>query len=152
MQDVVAKGISLGVYIITTKGKEKSNGMTASWVSQVSFMPIMLMVSIAPQRYTYDLIKESGYFAINTLAEDQMDLAKHFGFTSGSNTDKLKGIPFFNAPQGSPVLENAYSFFECRLIDTFDAGDHTLFVGETVTAKLLNSSKEPLIFNWDDYF
>jgi flavin reductase (DIM6/NTAB) family NADH-FMN oxidoreductase RutF len=152
MQDIVSKAISHGVYVITVRSKEKINGMTAAWVSQVSLQPLMLMVSIAPARYTHAMIKESGYFAINALSEDQKDIAKHFGFKSGRKTDKFKGLSYFDAPNGSPVLDGALAFFECRVADAFKAGDHTLFVGEVITARLLKSDKKPLIFHWEDYF
>ncbi len=152
MQDIVAKGISHGVYIISVRTKEKINGMTAAWVSQVSFNPPMLMVSIAPARHTHNLINESGFFTINVLTEEQKDLAGHFGFQSGRNVDKFKGTDYFDAPRGSPVLKAALAFFECKVVDTFRAGDHTLFIGEVLTAKLLRDDKKPLIFNWDDYF
>jgi flavin reductase (DIM6/NTAB) family NADH-FMN oxidoreductase RutF len=152
MQNVVSKAISQGVYIITVRSKEKINGMTAAWVSQVSLSPIMLLVSIAPARHTHNLIKESGYFAINVLSEGQKDIAKHFGSKSGRTINKFEGHSCFDAPKGSPVLEDAMAYFECKLIDTFKAGDHNLFVGEVLTAKLYRSDKKPLIFNWDDYF
>jgi flavin reductase (DIM6/NTAB) family NADH-FMN oxidoreductase RutF len=152
MQDIVSKAISHGVYVITVRSKEKINGMTAAWVSQVSLQPLMLMVSIAPARYTHGLIKESGYFAINALSEDQKDLAKHFGFKSGRMTDKFKGLSYFDALNGSPVLDVALAFFECKVADAFKAGDHTLFVGEVITARLLKGDKKPLVFHWEDYF
>jgi flavin reductase (DIM6/NTAB) family NADH-FMN oxidoreductase RutF len=152
MQDIVTKAISHGIYVITVRTKEKINGMTAAWVSQVSLNPIMLMVSIAPARHTHDLIKESGYFAINTMSEDQKNLVRHFGFKSGRKVDKFEGLSYFDAPKGSPVLKEALAFFECRLADTFKAGDHTLFIGEVFTAKLLKDDKKPLIFHWEDYF
>jgi flavin reductase (DIM6/NTAB) family NADH-FMN oxidoreductase RutF len=152
VQDIVSKAISQGVYVITVKTKDRVNGMTAAWVSQVSLNPLMLMVSIAPARYTHNLIKEAGYFAINTLSEEQTDLAKHFGFKSGRKTDKFEGISYSDAPNGSPVLDKALAFFECRLVDTFKAGDHTLFVGEVISDRLLNEDKNPLIFHWEDYF
>jgi len=152
MQDIVSKAISHGVYIITTRTKEKINGMTAAWVSQVSLQPLMLMVSIAPARHTHRLIKESGYFAINTLSEDQKDIAKHFGFKSGRKVDKFELISYFDAPKGSPVLNDAIAYFECEVANMFEAGDHTLFVGRVTTAKMLKEDKKPLIFRWDDYF
>jgi flavin reductase (DIM6/NTAB) family NADH-FMN oxidoreductase RutF len=152
VQDIISKGVSHGVYIVTVRTKDKINGMTAAWVSQVSLRPLMLMVSIAPPRYTHGLIKESGYFAINTLDEGQKDLAKHFGFKSGRKTDKFQGVPYFDAPNGSPVIDQALAFFECKVVATFTAGDHTLFVGEVVAAKVLKDRKNPLIFRWEDYF
>jgi flavin reductase (DIM6/NTAB) family NADH-FMN oxidoreductase RutF len=152
MQDIVSKAISQGVYIVTVRAKEKVNGMTAAWISQVSLQPPMLMVSMAPARYTHNLIKESGYFAVNTLSEGQEDIAQIFGFRSGRKFDKFKDIPYFDAPNGSPVLDQALAFFECKVTETFTAGDHTLFIGNVVEAKILKSDMKPLIFCWEDYF
>lgn len=152
MQDIVSKAISHGIYIITTRTKEKINGMTAAWVSQVSIQPLLLMASIAPPRYTHNLIKESGYFAINTLAEKQQDIAKHFGFKTGRKVDKFKDMSYFDAPNGSPVLNEAFAFFECKVIETFTAGDHTLFIGNVMAAKIMRENRKPLIFHWEDFF
>ena len=79
MQKIVSKAVSHGVYIITVRTKERINGMTAAWVSQVSMNPLLLMVSIAPLRFSHNLIKESGYFAINVLDED----TQHYGTVFG---------------------------------------------------------------------
>jgi flavin reductase (DIM6/NTAB) family NADH-FMN oxidoreductase RutF len=98
------------------------------------------------------LIKESGYFAINVLSDGQEGLAQSFGFKSGRKFDKFQNVPYFDAPNGSPVLKDAMAFFECKLINDFSAGDHSLFIGHVVEAKLLQSDQEPLIFHWDDYF
>jgi flavin reductase (DIM6/NTAB) family NADH-FMN oxidoreductase RutF len=152
VQDIVSKAISHGVYIITVRTKDKINGMTAAWVSQVSLNPLMLIVSIAPARHTHNLIKEAGYFAINVLMENQKDIARHFGFQSGRRVNKFEGRSCYDATKGSPVLEDAFAFFECKLVDTFKAGDHTLFVGEVTEARLLKEDKKPLIFDWNDYF
>ncbi|MBF0556807.1 MAG: flavin reductase, partial [Nitrospirae bacterium] len=107
MQKIIAKGITLGVYIITANAGGKANGMTASWVSQVSFSPLMMMVSIGQNKYTKELIRQSGFFAINVLSTGQTDEARHFGFQSGRKVDKLKDFGYSNAPQGSPILECA---------------------------------------------
>ena len=89
MQDIIAKAITHGVYIVTARTKERINGMTAAWISQVSMNPVLLMVSIAPARFTYGLIKESGYFAVNVLTEGQEGLAQSYGFRSGRKHDKF---------------------------------------------------------------
>ncbi|MBF0463513.1 MAG: flavin reductase [Nitrospirae bacterium] len=151
MQTVVAKGITHGVYVITVNAGGKINGMTASWVSQVSFNPLMLMVSIAPGRYSNELIKESGYFAINVLSAKQDGEARLFGFSSGRDVDKFKNTAHFKAPNGSPVIESAMAYCECKLAHVFSAGDHELFVGDVVAAKLLKDVN-PLLFAWDKFF
>ncbi len=152
MQETISKTISHGVYVVTTRTKERVNGMTAAWISQVSMKPLLLMVSIAPARYSHGLIKESGYFAINVLSEGQAGLARSFGFRSGRKHDKFQDIPYFDAPNGSPVLNDAMAFVECRLVDTFNAGDHSLFIGRAEEARLLKSDRQPLSFRWEDYF
>jgi flavin reductase (DIM6/NTAB) family NADH-FMN oxidoreductase RutF len=79
-------------------------------------------------------------------------LAQSFGFRSGRKHDKFQNIPYFDAANGSPVLKDAMAFFECKLADAFTAGDHSLFIGTIVEAKLLKSDQQPLVFRWDDYF
>ena len=98
MYQLISKAISHGVYIITVRTKEKVNGMTAAWVSQVSFKPLLLMVSIAPERFTHDLIKESGYFGINTLDEELQNYAATFGLRSGRKQTSFRGFHFPTAP------------------------------------------------------
>jgi len=151
MQKIIAKAITHGVYVITTQVEGKKNGMTAAWVSQVSFKPPLVMASIAPARYTHDLIKSAGYFAINTLKEDQIELAKHFGFKSGRNTDKMADVEYFEGQYGSPILKEALAYIECKVVNIFEAGDHTIFVGEVVDGKVLREGKQ-LLFVWERFF
>ncbi|RKX58389.1 MAG: flavin reductase [Thermodesulfobacteriota bacterium] len=152
LQKLISTYISQGVYIVTTKWNDKINGMTAAWVSQVSFKPRLLAVSIAPQRYTYELIKNSKIFCINVLGKDQIDLAKHFGFKSGRNVNKFENIPYKLAHHGCPILEDAIAYFECEVIGECEAGDHIIILGEVGDYGVLKEKEEPLIFKWDDYF
>lgn len=152
MQDIAFDALVHGVYVITTRARDIINGMTASWVSQVSLNPLLLMVSIAPPRYTHDLIRESRIFAINVLAGDQVDLGKRFGYKSGRKVDKFAGLEHKTGKTGAPILPQAYAYFDLKLVDTFPAGDHTLFVGEVVDARILKPSARPLVFNKKDFF
>ena len=152
MQNIAFEGLVHGVYVVTTRTGDRLNGMTASWVSQVSLNPLLLMASIAPGRYSHDLIKESGVFAINVLTSEQVDLGKRFGFQSGRRVDKFTGLEYFAAATGSPILPQAYAFFDLKLVATHPAGDHTLFVGEVVDAKILHPEMHPLVFSKKDFF
>jgi flavin reductase (DIM6/NTAB) family NADH-FMN oxidoreductase RutF len=131
---------------------EKVNCTTAAWVSQVSLKPLLVMVSIAPARYSHTLIKESGIFAINVLTKEQAELAKRFGFKSGRKVDKFAGIDWVPSLSGAPVLPQAYAYLDLKLAHTYAAGDHTLFVGEVVEAKILHPQSNPLVFNKKDFF
>jgi flavin reductase (DIM6/NTAB) family NADH-FMN oxidoreductase RutF len=152
MQGVAFAALVHGVYVVTTRVGEKINGMTAAWVSQVSLKPLLVMVSIAPPRYTHTLIQKSGVFAVNVLDSDQVELAKRFGYKSGRQIDKFAGLNYTTAGSGSPILPQAYAYLDLKLAHTFAAGDHTLFVGEVVEAQILQPQNHPLIFNKSDFF
>jgi len=152
MQDVAFAALVHGVYVVTTKAGDRVNGMTAAWVSQVSLKPLLVMVSIAPPRYTHELIKESGVFAVNVLTEAQVDLGKRFGFKSGRKVDKFAGLAWTAAATGAPILPAAYAYLDCHVVRTYAAGDHTLFVGEVKEAKILHPQARPLVFKKSDFF
>lgn len=152
MLEVTFSSLVLGVYVVTTRLGEKINGMTAAWVSQVSFNPVLVMVSIAPTRYSHDLIKESGVMAVNILTSEQMELAKRFGYKSGRKVDKCAGLEWITGATGAPILPQAYAYLDLKVVSTFPAGDHTLFVGEVVEAKILHPQARPLVFKKSDFF
>ena len=152
MQDIAFRALVHGVYVVTTRCGDRLNGMTASWVSQVSLRPLLLMVSIAPARYSHELITESRVFAINVLASGQVDLGKRFGFQSGRRVDKFAGLNYFTAVTGSPILPQARAYFDLNLVATHPAGDHTLFVGEVVDAKILHLEDQSQVFSYENFF
>ncbi len=143
--------ITSPVTVVTAKNGDKINGMTVAWIMQAAYNPTYIVVSIAPQRYTHTLIKESGLFGVNILAENQKDLGKKFGFTSGRNSDKFKGVKFHKSKSGLPILDNIYAYIECKLVAVTDAGDHDLFIGEVIE-KSADTKKRPLIFKTLDFF
>ncbi len=152
MQEVAFTALVHGVYVVTTRLDDLVNGMTASWVSQVSLNPLLVMVSIAHARYSHRLIKDSGFFAVNVLASTQADLGKRFGYKSGRQVDKFAFLEWTTAVTGAPILPQAYAYLDAKLVDTFPAGDHTLFVGEVVDAKILHPLAHPLVFKKSDFF
>ncbi|MFH1724000.1 MAG: flavin reductase family protein [Elusimicrobiota bacterium] len=139
------------VVIVGAKAGEKSNWMTAAWVTHVSFKPPLLAVSIGPERYTHSMIKASRAFSISVLREGQEDVAKDLGFRSGAREDKLKGYKVTTAKTGAPILEDAGAYYDCRVVGQHTAGDHTLFIGEVVGEKLLDGGPF-LPFKSDEYF
>ncbi|MDP6686193.1 MAG: flavin reductase family protein [Candidatus Omnitrophota bacterium] len=139
------------VTIVTARDGDKINGMTLSWIMQGAYNPAALIVSIAPERYTYSLIKNSKVFGVNILASDQKLLGRRFGFASGSKVDKFKGVKFHKSKSGLPVLDDVFAYIECKLLDIKNAGDHDLFIGEVVE-RIVDDSKKALVFKTSDYF
>ena len=139
-----------GVFVVTTKDGETFNGMTAAWITRVSFEPPLLVVSIGTGRYSHELISSSGVFAVNVLAKGQARLGKHFGFKTGRTVNKLESIPFVQGETGSPILEGIAAYLDCRVRSTHEAGDHTLFIGETVASEVYD--RTPLPYRHEDFF
>jgi flavin reductase (DIM6/NTAB) family NADH-FMN oxidoreductase RutF len=140
-----------GVAVVTSRKGEKVNGLTLAWMTQVSFNPPLVVVSIAPQRYTHEFIMESKVFVINLLDESQKALAEHFGTSSGRKVDKFKDVRSSTKQTGAPILDAAMAYLECEVVSTYAAGDHSIIVGHVIASKTLKGAS-PLIFKAKDYF
>ncbi len=147
----VFRQILNGVFIITTAKDDKVNGMTAVWVARSSFKPPLVSVSVGKTRYSHELIKESGVFAVNILSEKQIAHGKHFGFKSGRKTDKFKDVDYTTSKTGSPILKDISGYFDCKVFSSCDAGDHTIFVGEVIASEIYENNR-PLLYKHDDFF
>ena len=66
--DHALKKLTTGIYIVTAKQGLEINGMVASWVSQVSFVPPLIMVAIKQERYSHAMIEQEKVFAVNVLS------------------------------------------------------------------------------------
>ena len=127
--------MTYGIYVLTSFYKEEINGMIASWVSQVSYDPLLIMVAVHPNRYSHNLIAKSDRFALHVLAADQSNLLGRF---KGSDPKaKFSSIQWQQGQTGCPVLKECLAYFECRVAAEYSPGNHTLFLGEVLEAKVL---------------
>jgi flavin reductase (DIM6/NTAB) family NADH-FMN oxidoreductase RutF len=137
-----------GVYLLTCSKGEEINGMPVSWVSQVSFDPQLIMVAIHKERYSHDMIKLSGTFALNFFRKDQKKLMDRFIQKGVDKRKKFDGILFDRGVTGAPLLSEALGFIECEVVSSYQPGDHTLFIGRIVNAGWYRDA--PLLSS-DDY-
>lgn len=142
------------VSVVTVKHDGKLNAMTAAWAIPVSHRPALVVVHIAPQRYTHDLIMDTKEFGLSILAEDQMEISQHAGTVSGRKTDKFDGDTLRPKPSKviqAPVLEGCAATMECKLEKAISMGDHTIFVGRVVAMES-DPEKKPLIIHRGVYY
>ena len=133
--------MTYGIYVLTTRFQDTINGMIASWVSQVSYDPPMILAAIHPNRYSHELLQKSGHFVLHSIARDQKELLSRF-----KGPDPLKKFSSLNWSEGvagCPVLEECIGFMECRIAQQLTPGNHTLFIGEVVHAGF-NAVQTPL--------
>ncbi len=126
--------LSYGVHVVTTKSGDIIAGFTASWVSQVSFNPDLIMVAVKNESYAHKIIRDGGVFAVNVLAEGQAELARKFTPGLHETSDAFSAVPSTGKKTGAPILRDALAYVECTVVSALEPGDHTLFVGEMVAS------------------
>jgi len=132
--------LGYGVYVVTSKKDDRINGQIANTVFQVTSEPPTVAVSINKNNLTHGVIKESRVFAASVLCQDTpLTFIGRFGFKSGRDSDKFKGVDYKTGETGAPiVLDNAVSYLEARVTKEMDVGTHTIFVGEVVNADVIS--------------
>lgn len=133
-----------GVYVVGVAHQGSQNAFTAAWITQVSFDPVMLALSISRKHASFSMLKASACFTVNVLREDQLDLARHFGTQSGRDVAKLAQTRWSPSPLGAPILLDALAYLECRMTESFATGDHELIVGQVVGGTIFAPDARPL--------
>jgi flavin reductase (DIM6/NTAB) family NADH-FMN oxidoreductase RutF len=150
MRDMLAR-FATGVTVVTARSGPLLAGMTANAIASISIDPPLMMASIAHKAETHGAILGSHAFAINVLAAEQQSLAECFA--QPTTAQKLTGFcdaAWHEAETGSPILEGALAFFDCRLTARHDGGDHSIFIGEIVAAGYREDA-EPLLWYASGY-
>jgi flavin reductase (DIM6/NTAB) family NADH-FMN oxidoreductase RutF len=124
--------MTYGIYVLTSCYRDQINGMIASWVSQVSYDPPLIMAAVHTRRYTHRLIEKGRYFALHVLDDSCTDYLARF---KGSDPDaKFDSLDWRPGKNGCPILRDCLAYFECKVETQIQPGNHTLFIGEVVDA------------------
>ena len=138
--------LSTGVYVVGVAHQGRMNAFTAAWITQVSFNPLLVALSINPKNLSYSLLTASRVFVLNMLKEDQLELARHFGTQSGTDLDKLAGQRCRPGRLGAPILEDAAAYLECRVMSSITAGDHEIVLGTPVGGEVIDDTAEVMMY------
>lgn len=121
------------VYLISCKYKDKSNITPVGWVSPVCNEPPMFGIALRPNRYSYNLIKKSGKFALNIPTKNILEEVDYCGSFGGDEIDKIKNtdLTLVKYSENSvPIIKECPINLECEIKKTTDLGNHTHFIGE----------------------
>jgi flavin reductase (DIM6/NTAB) family NADH-FMN oxidoreductase RutF len=133
-----------GVTVATANGPEGPTGLTVSSFTSVSLNPPLILISIAKGSAIHDLFREAKAYAVNFLADDQASVSDRFAGKTNAK-DRFEGLGFTKGVTGSPIIEGVRVAIECRAWQVYEGGDHSILVGEVVSAKTFNS-KRPLVY------
>ena len=114
---------------------EKPNIITVAWAGTVCSSPAMVSISVRPERYSYDIIKETGEFVINLTTEKLVRATDYCGVKSGRDVDKFKEMKLTPIPAekvSCPMIEESPVNLECKVVEVHRYPTHDMFVGEIV--------------------
>lgn len=142
----VLRLFTYGLYVIMCDDGTTVNGFTANWLTQVSFEPPLLAVSVENDSQSLPMILQSGKFSVNVLRSGQRELAGALGKSALKQPHKLDGIAYSVPTSGYPVLQEALAWVACEVREHVKAGDSTVVIAEVVDVGLL-AEGQPLTMN-----
>lgn len=115
------------------------NLITLAWATPVSIDPPMLAIAVAPARFSHRIIEQSGEFVVNLPGVVLLPAVWYCGTHSGREGDKFDAAALTaeRAQEvAAPLVAECFAHIECAVVDSPTQGDHTIFVGEAVSASV----------------
>lgn len=140
--------VSYGLYLVSAKFQDTKAGYVANTVFQVTARPPKFGISCNKDNFTAEIIKQSNAFAFSVLSEKaSIGLIGDFGYRSGREIDKFRGVNYFIGETGSPIItDSCLAWFDCKITETFDVGSHLLFIGEAIASDLIDPATKSLTY------
>ena len=139
---ILLRKIPHGLFICGVKAHDGTvNGFTASWVTQGSFDPPLVVVAVRADGSSNTTIQETKLFSLSFLREDQKDLAAVFFKPQKAIGERFESCSFKSGPNGLPLLNDCIGGIECKVRGDNQIGDHTVYIGEVVHSDLIKDSK-----------
>ncbi|MBD5112292.1 MAG: flavin reductase family protein [Ruminococcaceae bacterium] len=143
MEKVTWKGGTLlspvPAVLVSCGTMEKPTALTIAWTGIISSDPPRTYISIRPERHSYDIIKDSGEFAVNMLPSTLVRALDYCGIKSGKNEDKLSEKRLIAAPCSkisAPQIEQSRITLECKVFDVIPQGSHDMFLADIVAVNI----------------
>jgi flavin reductase (DIM6/NTAB) family NADH-FMN oxidoreductase RutF len=141
------RSFAAGVTVVTTRDREgRPSGLTASAFTSVSLDPPLVLVCVDHAATAHPDFRARGWFAVNVLRREQEALSRRFAVSGG---DKFSGVACHESQTGLPLLDGALATLECRIVETHEAGDHTIFIGQVEAASIAGG--RPLVYFHGSY-
>lgn len=130
-----------GVTVVTTEHDGTPYGMTVASFASLSLHPPLVLVCIEKNTKSHDAILGAQKFGVSVLGAEQAQLSNRFASRSD---DKFTGVVLDAGELGVPLINGAICQLECRVHEQLPGGDHTIFVGEVISARTADGT--PLVY------
>lgn len=125
------------VLVSCARKGEKPNAVTIAWAGTVNSDPPMCSISVRPERYSHDIIEETGEFVINLCGRGQLKATDWCGVKSGRDFDKFRecGLTAVEVPgmDAAPAIAECPIYLACKVRKVERLGSHDLYIGEVVS-------------------
>ena len=143
MMHEALRQIPYGLYVVGVRGNGggEMNALAASWVTQCSFDPPLVLVAVRKPSRTYDLVTSGKVFSLNLLDKSERRIIRALERPARTAGDKLGKVGHMEEDTGAPILRHAFAYAECKVREIYEPGDHALVVGEVVHAVVRGPGK-----------
>ncbi|NNE13147.1 MAG: flavin reductase [Ilumatobacter sp.] len=120
--------------LVGSRSGDERNGMTTSWITQLSMEPVLIGIGVDNTAVTHRLITEGGSFTVNLWSSEDTKVFVKFSKPATYEDGALNGRAVRDGTTGAPVFDEALAYLDCEVRQSHDLGTHTLFIGEVVDA------------------
>jgi len=139
----VMGNFATGITVVTTLDQDgKPYGLTVNSFTSVSLTPLLVLICLDNNLSGFQAFNDSKRFGVSMLSEHQEDLSRMFAKKDLERPDSI----YFEGKLGMPLLWNSLAVMECKTVAMHPGGDHTIFLGEVLTAEVLEAGKNPLLY------
>jgi flavin reductase (DIM6/NTAB) family NADH-FMN oxidoreductase RutF len=142
---------STGVTVVTAAFEGNMSGATVNSFTSVSLEPALVTIALQKSTRTHDLISKSRAFGVTILSAEQAKISDLFAGKMPEIKDRFDGLQTETLVTDSPLIVGGLAWMDCRLVETFEAGNSTLFIAEVLAAQNI-SDGQPLIYHSRNYW
>jgi flavin reductase (DIM6/NTAB) family NADH-FMN oxidoreductase RutF len=136
-----------GVAIVTGRYGDAFHGMTVNSFNSITLDPPTVLVALRHHTRTQQLVRKGQAFGVSILDIHQVSLAKRFAGQSELDKPRFEGVETFEMVTGTPLIKSAIAYLDCKVVQDFDIGGTTAFIGEVVASRSdSGEGKEPLLY------
>ncbi len=133
------------VTVVTAAGSQEARGTTISSFTSVSMKPPLISFNVKQGRQMHQVLRDASHFAVHILCDGHSRLGDHFAVPDRSGCDQLAAVSHHRDGFNTPILEDAIAVIRCRRYASYEAGDHSIIIGEVSGVQHLSESP-PLLY------
>lgn len=148
----VMRRYAAGVMVLTVRDGQEFHAVTVNSVTSVSLEPILLLVCLEKNARSHQLLHNAKNFALNILSDAQEELGKLFAFDREARKTPLSHVQGATSANGTLIFNQSLGYFDCRVVQEYEGGDHTIFLSEVLDARVQDEPHGPLIYYQTNWF